>query len=127
MARIYLLIAAISGLLSVAIGAFGAHALKARLSSELMAIFHTGVQYQGIHSLALLGVGLLALQHPSRALNWSGTLFTMGILLFSGSLYLLSISGIHTLGIITPFGGLALMAGWMQLGVAAWKIPGQNG
>jgi len=124
MARIFLFIAAIGGFLSVTLGAFGTHDLKDQLSTDMLAVFRTGVHYQALHSLTLFGIGLLALQHPSRPLAWSGTLICMGMLLFSGSLYLLAISGNNSLGMITPVGGLALMGGWLLLGIAAWRIPG---
>ena len=122
MLRIYLLLAALFGFSGVALGAFAAHGLKARLSAEYLAVFHTAVQYQMIHALALLAVGLLGPQLPGRLLTAAGGLFALGILLFSGSLYLLVLSGVGALGIVTPFGGLAFLAGWLCLGVAAWKL-----
>ncbi|SIS42219.1 DUF423 domain-containing protein [Neptunomonas antarctica] len=114
-ARIYLAIAAISGALSVAMGAFAAHSLKNVLSAPLMAVMQTGVQYQFYHSIALLVVGLLLRQQASRLLTMSATAFVVGILLFCGSLYLLAFSGVHWLGIVTPVGGLAFIVGWILL------------
>jgi uncharacterized membrane protein YgdD (TMEM256/DUF423 family) len=122
MIRVFLLLAALSGFISVGLGAFAAHGLKGRLSSDYLAIFQTGVQYQFIHTLALLGVALLALHAPSRALTAAGWLFVGGILLFSGSLYLLTLSGTGKLGIVTPLGGLAFLGGWACLGIAAWRL-----
>ena len=92
------------------------------LTPEYLAIFHTGVTYQLVHTLALLGVALLAAQIPGRLVTWAGASFVIGILLFSGSLYLLTMTGISKLGIITPFGGLAFLVGWFCLGLAAWRL-----
>lgn len=91
-----------------------------RLSAEYLAIFHTGVTYQLVHTLALFGVALLAAHIPGRLVSWAGISFTVGILLFSGSLYVLTMTGISKLGIITPFGGLAFLLGWFSWG---W-LPG---
>lgn len=123
MARSLLLMAAVSGLLLVMLGAFGAHALEARLSAGSLLWWHKAVEYQGLHTLALLGTGLLALHRPSRPLQIAGWLFLIGILLFSGSLYLLALTGIHRLGMVTPFGGTAFIAGWFCLALAAWRMP----
>jgi uncharacterized membrane protein YgdD (TMEM256/DUF423 family) len=122
MAKIYLLIAALNGFVAVALGAFGAHGLKQRLSADLLAVYQTGVQYHFYHTLALLAVGLLMLQWPlNTSLRWSALLFCVGIVIFSGSLYVLSISGVRWLGAITPIGGVAFLAGWIMLAVAIWK------
>jgi uncharacterized membrane protein YgdD (TMEM256/DUF423 family) len=121
MLRGFLMLAAFFGFTSVALGAFAAHGLKSRLSAEYLAIFHTGVTYQLVHTLALLGVALLATQIPGRLITWAGASFAIGILLFSGSLYLLTVTGISKLGIVTPFGGLAFLVGWVCLGLAAWR------
>lgn len=121
MLRIFLLLAAFAGFTGVALGAFAAHGLKARLSAEYLAVFQTGVHYQLIHALALFGVALLLQRLPSGLLHAAGSLFALGILLFSGSLYLLTLSGIGKLGMITPLGGLAFLAGWLCLGLAAWR------
>jgi uncharacterized membrane protein YgdD (TMEM256/DUF423 family) len=122
MLRGFLMLAAFFGFTGVALGAFAAHGLKNRLTPEYLTIFHTGVTYQLVHTLALFGVALLATQIPGRLITWAGVSFAVGILLFSGSLYLLTLTGISKLGIITPFGGLAFLAGWVCLGLAAWRL-----
>ncbi|MGV8890556.1 MAG: DUF423 domain-containing protein [Pseudomonas sp.] len=122
MLRGFLMLAAFFGFTGVALGAFAAHGLKNRLTPEYLAIFHTGVTYQLVHTLALLGVALLATQIPGRLVTWAGTSFAIGILLFSGSLYVLTLTGDSKLGIVTPFGGLAFLAGWICLGLAAWRL-----
>jgi uncharacterized membrane protein YgdD (TMEM256/DUF423 family) len=122
MFRGFLMLAAFFGFTGVALGAFAAHGLKERLSAEYLAIFHTGVLYQLVHTLALLAVALLAVQIPGRLMTWAGISFAVGILLFSGSLYLLTLTGVNKLGIITPFGGLAFLIGWFMLGLAAWRL-----
>lgn len=127
MARLCLLLAALAGLTGVALGAFAAHGLKGRLTADYLAVFQTGTQYQLIHALALFGVGLLALQRPGRLLNCAGALFALGIVLFSGSLYLLTLSGVSALGMVTPFGGVAFLAGWLCLGLAAWRMGAGKG
>lgn len=118
LAKIFLVIAALSGFLAVALGAFGAHALKGKLSPDLMVVYQTAVQYQFYHTLALLAVAVLLLKFPQQlALTVSGSCFAVGLLLFSGSLYALAFSGIRWLGAITPLGGLAFMLGWLAM---AW-------
>ncbi len=124
MVRTFLMLAAFFGFTGVALGAFAAHGLKNRLSPEYLAIFHTGVLYQLIHALALLGVAVLAAQLPGRLMSMAGWSFALGIVLFSGSLYLLTLTGISKLGIITPFGGLAFLIGWALLGLTAWRLGG---
>ena len=123
MARLFLLLGALGGFTGVAAGAFAAHGLKTRLSPEYLAVFQTGAHYQLIHSLALLAVALLLLHRAQRLLRVSGLFFALGIVLFSGSLYGLTLSGITRLGMITPFGGLAFLGGWLCLGLAAWRLP----
>ncbi|WP_130926539.1 DUF423 domain-containing protein [Pseudomonas sp. Sample_14] len=122
MLRGFLMLAAFFGFTGVALGAFAAHGLKNRLTPEYLTIFHTGVTYQLVHTLALFGVALLATQIQGRLITWAGLSFTVGIMLFSGSLYLLTMTGISKLGIITPFGGLAFLVGWICLGLAAWRL-----
>ncbi|MCD5992343.1 DUF423 domain-containing protein [Pseudomonas sp. CDFA 602] len=122
MLRSFLMLAAFFGFTGVALGAFAAHGLKGRLTAEYLAIFQTGVLYQLVHALALLGVAVLAAQLPGRLVTWAGFSFALGILLFSGSLYALTLTGISKLGIITPFGGLAFLFGWATLGLAAWRL-----
>ena len=113
MVNLFLSLAAISGFLAVAIGAFGAHGLENLLSPESMRTYQTGVQYHFYHSLALFGVALLLLQTgPERLLSSAGWGFVIGIILLPGSLYLLSITGIRWLGAITPIGGVAFLVGW---------------
>ncbi|SDS02626.1 Uncharacterized membrane protein YgdD, TMEM256/DUF423 family [Pseudomonas sp. Z003-0.4C(8344-21)] len=122
MLRGFLMLAAFFGFTGVALGAFAAHGLKNRLTPEYLTIFHTGVTYQLVHTLALFGVALLATQIPGRLITWAGVSFAVGILLFSGSLYVLTMTGISKLGIITPFGGLSFLIGWVCLGLAAWRL-----
>ncbi len=119
MDRLFLIIGALSGGLGVVLGAFGAHALKVRLSPDLLDTFETGVRYEMYHALALLAVGLVLTRFPSSALlGAAGWLFVAGTIIFSGSLYLLSLTGVRWLGAITPFGGLAFIAGWLCLALA---------
>jgi len=108
-------VAAVSGLLAVALGAFGAHGLKGIISPEMLEVYKTGVQYQFYHTFALLIVGVLMSFSQSKGLTWSAYLFITGIILFSGSLYLLAITGIKALGMITPFGGITWIAAWILL------------
>lgn len=122
MHKLFLQFAALSGALAVSLGAFGAHALKARLTeSGLLGTYETAVAYHFYHTLALLAIGLLAMKFPSATLNWSGYAMMAGILIFSGSLYVLSLSGIKWLGAITPIGGLAMIVGWVLLFVAVLR------
>ncbi|MCL4106081.1 UNVERIFIED_CONTAM: hypothetical protein GTU68_058387 [Idotea baltica] len=108
-------------MLAVAFGAFGAHALKSRLDEYALGVFETAVRYQLYHTLALLAVGVIALtQVDSTLLRSSGWLFLVGTIVFSGSLYILSLSGVRWWGAVTPLGGLALIAGWGCLAAAAW-------
>ncbi len=111
----FLLLAAISGFLCVALGAFGAHALKSTLDSYGRDIYEKAVLYQMFHTAALLIVGMLQRQNATLALAPVGWLFLIGIILFCGSLYVLAITGVKWLGAITPFGGLAFLAGWLWL------------
>jgi uncharacterized membrane protein YgdD (TMEM256/DUF423 family) len=104
--------------LAVAAGAFGAHAVRDRISARMLEIFETGAHYQMVHALALIAVGLIALHRTSAALSVAGAGFTIGILLFSGSLYALALSGVTKLGMITPLGGVAFLVGWTALAVA---------
>jgi len=124
MIRAYIVLAALFGFTGVALGAFASHALKSQLSAAHLAVFQTGVQYQMLHALALLGVALLSLHRPGRLLTVAGGLFVVGILLFSGSLYLLTLSGVGRLGMITPIGGMSFLAGWLCLGLAGWRLRG---
>jgi uncharacterized membrane protein YgdD (TMEM256/DUF423 family) len=121
MTQIFLTIAAIFGGLSVAAGAFGAHALREKVSERTLEIFETGARYQMYHALALLLVAILIsrLETPHTTLLVSGWLFIIGVVIFSGSLYAITFSGIKSLGAIAPLGGIALMAGWGALAIAA--------
>ena len=121
MDRLWLGFGAGFALLAVALGAFGAHALKAQLEPRMLDVFETGVRYQMYHALALLLLAALAGQLPEGPAAWSGRLFVAGIVLFSGSLYLLALSGIPWLGAITPLGGVCFLAGWTLLLVAALR------
>ncbi len=121
MSKTIIMSAAILLALAVAIGAFGAHALKEKLADDLMQIYKTGVEYHFYHALGLLLVGILSFQMPSTLLNWSALLLGLGIIIFSGSLYVLAISGIRWIGAITPIGGLSFIAGWILLFLALWK------
>lgn len=126
MSRPFVLLAAFFGFTGVALGAFAAHGLRGRLSPEYLAVFQTGVLYQLIHALALLGIGALALHWRSRLLSAAGSLFAAGILLFSGSLYLLTLSGVGKLGMVTPLGGTCLLAGWLCVALAAWRAQSRR-
>ena len=123
MARWLLFLGALNGLFSLALGAFGAHALRSRIATELFTVFQTAVQYHQVHALGLLAIGLLALRHPSGWLVGSGWLMLSGIVLFSGSLYLLAVTGLRSLGMVTPFGGGALLLAWLALCVAMLRLP----
>jgi len=120
MNNILLVLAAINGFVAVSLGAFAAHGLKSMLGPDLLATFQTGVQYHMYHALAMLAVGVLVAQFPAQTgLRVAGYLFMAGILIFSGSLYVLALSGIRWLGAITPIGGVAFLAGWATL---AWTM-----
>jgi uncharacterized membrane protein YgdD (TMEM256/DUF423 family) len=121
-ARLILILATVSGFVTVALGAFGAHGLKGRIDPSLLTVFHTGVDYQGLHTLALLGCGLWALQRPGKGPGAAAWAFLAGILLFSGSLYLMAITGQRWLGAITPVGGVAFLVGWVTLTVTAARM-----
>ncbi|AQZ94275.1 DUF423 domain-containing protein [Halopseudomonas phragmitis] len=122
MAKLLLLLASLSGFTGVALGAFAAHGLRSRLPDNLLAAFQTGVQYQLWHTAALIGVALLLLRFPDSGLfKVAGGLFVAGIVLFSGSLYVLALSGLGKLGIITPFGGVCFLLAWLLLGIGAWR------
>ena len=122
--RQWLILGATSAFLAVAAGAFGAHALRARLAPDLLNIFETGARYHMYHSLGLIAIGLLSQLRPSPLLNGAGWAMLVGILLFSGSLYALALSGVRVLGAITPLGGLGFLAGWGLFALAAWRQTG---
>lgn len=122
MFKLFTSLGSINALIAVMLGAFGAHALKSRLSPEMMEIFQTGVQYHFYHALGLLAVGIIAYHLPDSGwLKWSGWLMLAGIIIFSGSLYILSTTGIKWLGAITPIGGTAFIVAWILLTIAVLK------
>lgn len=122
MERIFFILGSVSGGLAVALGAFGAHGLRSRLTPDLLATFETGVRYQMYHALALLAVGWAVTRWTRSAFpTYAGWLFVAGTILFSFSLYLLALTGARWLGAITPLGGVAFVAGWMCLALAAWR------
>ena len=122
MTRTFLLLGALSAGLAVAFGAFGAHALRARLSPADLATFETGVRYQMYHALALLAVAWIAAQVPGALPRAAGWLFVAGTVVFSGSLYVLVLTGQRWLGAVTPLGGVAFLAGWACLALAALRV-----
>lgn len=126
MDRTFLLIGGLAGLVGVALGAFGAHGLRARMPAEMLAVFETGVRYQMYHACAILIVALAAARLDGWLIRAAGWSFTVGIVLFSGSLYLLSLSRITLFGAVTPIGGLALLVGWgclVAAGLALANAP----
>jgi uncharacterized membrane protein YgdD (TMEM256/DUF423 family) len=122
MERTFFLIASLLGSLSVALGAFGAHALRDRIEASMLANYQTGVSYMFYHTLALFIVVLALTRWPgSSQAVWAGWLFVIGILFFSGSLFLMAFTGMRWLGAITPIGGVAFIAGWLLLAWTAWQ------
>jgi uncharacterized membrane protein YgdD (TMEM256/DUF423 family) len=117
MDRTFLLIGSLAGFIGVALGAFGAHGLRGRLSAEALNVFETGVRYQMYHALAILIVSAALARFDVSAVRTAGWAFTLGIVIFSGSLYVLALTGIRTFGAVTPIGGVAFLAGWALL---AW-------
>jgi len=122
MKSIFLFLGAISALIGVGMGAFGAHGLKSILNPELMAIYQTGVTYQMWHALGLIGIAIMRHQNPvSKLLSWAGWLMFIGIILFSGSLYFLALTQSVWLGMITPIGGVSFLTAWSLISVYAAK------
>lgn len=121
LAKQWISLGATCAFFGVALGAFGAHALKKTLPPESLSIYHTAVQYQMIHALALLILGLWAAQNPGISTQFPGSAFSAGIFLFSGSLYILALTRLPFIGIVTPFGGLCFLAGWIGFAFIAWK------
>jgi uncharacterized membrane protein YgdD (TMEM256/DUF423 family) len=121
MERTFFALGALLAGLGVALGAFGAHALKARLAPDMLAVWETGVRYQIYHALALLAVAWALARWPGGAVQASGWLFVAGTLLFSGSLYALALTGVRGLGAVTPLGGAAWIVGWGCLAWGAWR------
>ena len=124
MERLFVALGAASGFVAVAAGAFGAHALKARLSAEMLSVFEVGARYQMYHALALVAVAWVAGRWPGAPALAAGWFFVAGTLLFSGSLYLLALTGVRWLGAVTPLGGAAFLAGWACLVWAASRGQG---
>jgi uncharacterized membrane protein YgdD (TMEM256/DUF423 family) len=122
--RTFLLVGALAGFLGVALGAFGAHGLRARLGPEMLAVFETGVRYQMYHAIAILIVALAAARLDGWLIRNAGWSFALGIVLFSGSLYVLALSRITIFGAVTPIGGVAFLAGWACLVAAALALGG---
>jgi uncharacterized membrane protein YgdD (TMEM256/DUF423 family) len=121
-AKLFLILGGINAALVVMLGAFGVHGLKAKLTAEMLAVYQTGVHYHLFHALGLLAVGLVATQiADSIYLKWSGWLMVVGIILFSGSLYVLSVSGLRWLGAVTPFGGFSFIVAWVLFVIAILK------
>ncbi len=118
--RICLLVASLALAAAVALGAFGAHAMKSRLAPDMLAVYQTAVQYHFWHALGLFALALLMLQSGAPALNLAGWLLIAGLILFSGSLYLLALTGVRWLGAITPIGGVASIAAWLVVAWVAW-------
>jgi uncharacterized membrane protein YgdD (TMEM256/DUF423 family) len=121
MTRVFLLLGSLSGCLAVGFGAFAAHGLRERVSAEMLSVFETGARYQMYHALALVAVAWVSARGASSAATAAGWLFVAGTLLFSGSLYLLTVTGQRWLGAITPFGGIAFLLGWLLLAFAGWR------
>ena len=122
MSRIFLLLGALNAFLCVVLGAMGAHALKLQLTPDMLASFQTGVQYHFYHAIGLLLVGLTMDRLPqARALKFSGILMGVGIVLFSGTLYVINLTGWRELGIIAPLGGMSYVSAWLLFAYAVWK------
>ncbi len=119
--RLFLLLGSLSGLVGVMLGAFAAHGLRGRLADEMFHVFEVGVRYQIYHALALLVVALASSRWPRSEFSTAGWFFVAGTVLFSGSLYGLSLSGFRWLGAVTPIGGLAFLLGWLSIAWGAWK------
>jgi uncharacterized membrane protein YgdD (TMEM256/DUF423 family) len=121
-ANAFAALGALYGLLGVAFGAFGAHALRERLPAEMLAVYRTGVEYQMYHAAALIGVGLLGIVQPARTPVFAGCCFAAGVVLFSGSLYLLAITEVRLFGAATPLGGMLFLLGWAALARSFLRI-----
>ncbi|MFL9923203.1 DUF423 domain-containing protein [Herbaspirillum lusitanum] len=119
--RILVLLGSINMFIAVAAGAFGAHGLKKMLSEEMLSVWHTAVTYQVMHALGMIAVALLMPKFGGAALNWAGNLMLIGIVIFSGSLYVLALTGTRILGAITPIGGAAFLAAWLLVAWSAYR------
>ncbi len=122
MSKLFIFLGSVNAFLAVALGAFGAHGLKSKLTTEMLEIYDTAFKYHIIHAIGMILIGIIAhwIAH-ANLLNWSGWLLFIGILIFSGSLYILSITGMRWLGAVTPIGGLSFLAGWLLLAVFALR------
>jgi uncharacterized membrane protein YgdD (TMEM256/DUF423 family) len=119
-AKLFIVLGALAAALGVVLGAFGAHALKARLSPDMLAIYQTAVQYHFWHALGVIAIGIVAFHLPASVpLKWAGALMLASVVLFSGSLYVLAMTGTRWLGAVTPFGGAAMIAAWL---IFAWAV-----
>lgn len=118
---IWIIIGSLAGALAVGFGAFGAHGLRERLDADALAVFDIAARYQMYHALALLAVGFLALRIDNLTIRIAGSAFLLGIILFSGSLYALALTGQRWMGMITPVGGLSFIVGWVALAIAAYR------
>lgn len=121
MDRFFIIIGSLSGGIGVAAGAFGAHALRARLEPRMLEVFETGARYQMYHAMAMLAAAWIVTRYPGPLANASGWLFLVGTLLFSGSLYAMALTGVRVLGAVTPLGGVCFIAGWACLALAALR------
>lgn len=121
MERLFIIIGALSGGIGVAAGAFGAHALRARLEPRMLEVFETGARYQMYHAVAMLAAAWIVSRFPGGVATASGWLFLAGTVLFSGSLYAMALTGVRALGAITPLGGVCFIAGWACLALAAMR------
>ena len=122
MMKFFIILGSLNAFLAVALGAFGAHGLKSKVTADLITVWQTGVQYHMFHALGLILLGILFYLFPQALLlRTSGWLLMGGIVLFSGSLYLLVLSGVRQLGMITPFGGVLFLLGWLLVAVAMWR------
>ncbi|WP_430790101.1 DUF423 domain-containing protein [Virgibacillus flavescens] len=119
--KLLLILGAINGFIAVALGAFGAHGLEGKISEKAIATWEKAVTYQMFHTMALFVTGLLLAKIQSGGMLWAGWMFFIGIILFSGSLYVYSTTGIKTFAMITPIGGVAFLAGWVLLGYGVMK------
>ena len=121
MFRTFMTVASLLGALGVTLGAFGAHGLKSRVDPQMLAVWETGVRYHLVHALALLAVAWLVDRHQSVTAIWAGWLFVAGVVVFSGSLYVMTLTGLRWLGAVTPLGGVAFITGWLLLAWSAWS------
>ncbi|MFJ8070542.1 DUF423 domain-containing protein [Peribacillus sp. NPDC096447] len=119
--KLFIILGALNGFIAVALGAFGAHGLEGKIPDKYLETWQTAVQYQMFHAVGLLVLGLLAGKISSPMINWSGWLMLIGIILFSGSLFVLSVTQIKVLGAITPLGGVSFLVAWVLMIVAAYK------